>query len=1354
MRDPRDGAVAILMLVVLASMSPAFAAGTGGVMGKPEVQVVTSDADRTVLRIQFPVVTAPNDWRTVSEVTWPGLEAPVFDAEGQVTGMSPRYSRLLALRDGRLPTWRLLAAQWLREPDDPQAEPVVVTPPTIYRGVPLASVIVSPRAGGGVLSSVVVEVSHPDPGRDKALLDDRHARRAMQERVPASVVNPDVFRTERGLAAATAAVSATKDSFDDAFARTANWLRLEVPVDGMYHVTGADFEAAGVALVDVDPLKLRVFRGGGMVLPDNPEDEGWGWFPQDRLTEVAVLVRAGEQDGEWNLDDDVIFRGHAAATWRDRFDPSAARDEHEEHPFERHAIYWLTWEDVATASPFSGSPLRVDSSPAAPAGVEPTTAHLARYHGEENLAPVIGWLQDSWAWDSTVLSRFTRTFDLEGVLAGQPATFRMELAGIRGGMNFPPRLEVRGSFNNDQANGVEFDWLLTGQNNPDGEPTRFGGQTSALVPGSNRVVLDYQNYPQTQALIAFDSFDLEYLASLDKSDYALDLTAVFWADDIVEPATPVDVRFTGVGGEGHAVWDLTDPTTPVRLEGAAEGAAYTVGLQQDPGVARHLVLFDDSDLRSPSSRTLVSVDPLRQVVGTADYLVISPPEFMAAAERLAALRRRHLPGIDDPVALAVSTDDIYANFSGGQKDWRAIRQFLRWHFQAHGQRLRWACLLGDASIDHHNNFGHTPGVGLMDWVPADLVDSFPRVLYTNDPFGPFVTDDALVTLDAPPPGSVLGDAPDLGVGRLPANSASQAMALVERLERYVDTTPAGSWRNRVLLAADDQRYGGNDPAWSNDLHTIQAELLATEYVASSIEVSKLYMLEYPLVGGYKPDARRDLLAALNEGVTMFYYVGHGAAVTLADEHLFQIGDISGLNNGDRRFIFVAFSCDVGVYADPNTQCMAEEFLLAGQGGGIASIAASWVSTSNANDPLAAAFFEEYYPQQSVSEGASLGEALTLAKVQMWDLQFGTPPNTGYFRNARRYNLMGDPALRLPNPVGRLTFAEGASDSLLTGRLHQLAIDDPDGVLELGAATSYEVRVHEPTLERSFTNISGTVHYYRTVPNTVFRGNGTLDRQDVTVPFVAPRFLRAGEDAAFRFIVDDGSDLESIAVAQVPAAQVQASGEGDVSGPTINLAFAGNRVRVQPGDLLQASLADSNGINILATNPANSVLLEFDRSGIYNNVSADVVFEPGSYTRASLSTPVPLDLDLGDHIVVMTASDMFGNVGSDTLGFTLEALGIDAIYKTTVFPNPTTGPCRLICDVSGTMDLIWDIYTVSGRHIWRSPPHPADGPTIIEWDGRDTEGDSIANGVYLYVLRGTSPDSDHEIRETGQLVIMR
>jgi hypothetical protein len=249
-------------------------------------------------------------------------------------------------------------------------------------------------------------------------------------------------------------------------------------------------------------------------------------------------------------------------------------------------------------------------------------------------------------------------------------------------------------------------------------------------------------------------------------------------------------------------------------------------------------------------------------------------------------------------------------------------------------------------------------------------------------------------------------------------------------------------------------------------------------------------------------------------------------------------------------------------------------------------------------------------------------------------------------------------------------------------------------------------------------------------------------------------MRTGELGRLRLLVTSG-DEQRIAVLQAPVVQVPSGAGGDVSGPEIRLGFDSGGTRVRTGDQLTAVLVDTSGVNILASNPANSVLLEFDRSGIYNDVSEDVTFDPGSYTRATLNTNLPADLALGEHTVVMTASDMFGNVGSDTLSFVLEAASVASLRDATVFPNPTPGPCRLVVDVSGAMDLQWDIYTVSGRRVrsMRSQAASA-GPVILNWDGRDGEGDSIANGTYLYVLRGTPVGDRHEIRQTGQLVIMQ
>ena len=73
-----------------------------------------------------------------------------------------------------------------------------------------------------------------------------------------------------------------------------------------------------------------------------------------------------------------------------------------------------------------------------------------------------------------------------------------------------------------------------------------------------------------------------------------------------------------------------------------------------------------------------------------------------------------------------------------------------------------------------------------------------------------------------------------------------------------------------------------------------------------------------------------------------------------------------------------------------------------------------------------------------------------------------------------------------------------------------------------------------------------------------------------------------------------------------------------------------------------------------------------------------------------------------------------------------------------------------------MAVQWDIYTTAGNRLRTLREEFAEaGPRILEWDGRDQRGDEIANGTYLYVLRGTGASVDgREITKTGKLVIMR
>jgi hypothetical protein len=263
----------------------------------------------------------------------------------------------------------------------------------------------------------------------------------------------------------------------------------------------------------------------------------------------------------------------------------------------------------------------------------------------------------------------------------------------------------------------------------------------------------------------------------------------------------------------------------------------------------------------------------------------------------------------------------------------------------------------------------------------------------------------------------------------------------------------------------------------------------------------------------------------------------------------------------------------------------------------------------------------------------------------------------------------------------------------------------------------------------------------------------MESDDLRVPFKVPNQLRYGDEASVRLIID-GPDGEHTAEMSLPAVRASTGPVDDVLGPAINLSLP-NRFRVRPGDQLTAALTDTSGIAILGTSPGNSILLEFDNTGFMTEVTQSFNYDPNSYTTGSMAFALPSDITTGEHKVALHASDALGNVGSDTLSFTVAEYSLTGINDVTVFPNPTPGPCRLVFDLTDAMEITWEIYTLSGRRVWSTRDAFSDGPNLLEWDGLDDQGDEIANGTYLYVVRGNYGASDgRELRETGKLVLMR
>ncbi len=1363
----------VLLVVLLALGAPRARAefrpeGADGMMDLPAVEVLSGDVNSTVVALSFPVRTMPKSWAKAASdgIGWPRPWGELPNPDGTTTELPRVAEARLAVPAGCTLQYRVESVDWWVDPVTPVSDDalVYVHGPDTMRDVGLVGVTVQAfvqQVGGNraIVRRVVVAIDHPTSARQadwlaRAVDEPQLRSRAAREATPA-LVNPEVFTSLRAAAMMSAPNKARegRGNVPDWFSLSSHWLRLEIDGTGMYQLTGSEMTFMGAVISGIDPGKLRLFHGGGLPVDDDPTLADSLQVDRMGLHEVRIAVQDGG-DGEWNADDRIIFYGVGCDTWTDRFDPSAAPLDHVEHPYQSHAVYWLTWEGDADPTPFAGAPRRVEPV-AAPAhdGVTPVTEQWARYHGEESVASVPGVLADNWAWYPLITGTQSSPFLLQSVVPTTSARFVADVRGHRAELH-APTYRTRAWLNADQAHADTLVFLYTLQK--DSLRVRLIGESDALHSGTNTITISHDSYntPGNHYPLALDSFDVRYRQALDKRAISGALVYQHFADEVTAPGMPLNVAFTLPASEAATIWDVSMPDSAVALAGdivAGDPQTVTVGLTRDPTSAAHLVVFSDGNLHAVASGQAESPRALRVAVPPVDYVVVYNSRFRNAAEALADLRGRMLPGVVAPAAAAVSVQEIYDNFSGGQKDMLAIRNFLRWSYYAGGQRLRWACLLGDASVDWRNYLGHDPNSQIYDFITAPLVTRFPLIPDRSTLDHPWTSDETYGCFDLPQADREF-DIPDVAIGRIPVTSAAEASAAVNRIITYTETPDVGLWRNRAVFCADDlwQPSDGSGTG-SQAYHTDEAEDIALHDVPGSIDMQKVYLVDYPRVGGAKPAAKAELTRQLNRGTTIFYYVGHGAPNNLADEQVFVLADVANLTNGNKRFLFMAFSCDVGIYDDYASQSMGEEFVTSANGGAIASIAASWLSYPSYNDQLSEGIFADIYPTQRVDENTTLGESLRVGKAGLW-AQIGANLT---IRNARRYNLFGDPATHLPNPVDDLAFAPTSMDSLLTGRPHQVVLDLADQGLAASASATYDLNVEESGVDVLYYSGSTGDYYWRRAGNTAFHGTGAPANDPLIVPFLAPLQMRRGDLGRVRLVVNDGSS-EQVAEIAVPVVGASANSGGDVAGPQIQLAFGDGLVRVPTGSSLQAVISDTSGVNTLGSNPGNSVLLEFDGSGIYSDVSDQFAFDAGSYTRGRLQVALPSELGLGQHRVALLASDMFGNVGSDTLGFELVASVIPDIYDVSVFPNPTAGPCRLLCDVSEPMALRWDIYTVAG-HCIRTirADGSAAGPKILAWDGRDGEGDGIANGVYLYVLRGTAAaDAAHEIRKTGQLVIMR
>ncbi len=168
--------------------------------------------------------------------------------------------------------------------------------------------------------------------------------------------------------------------------------------------------------------------------------------------------------------------------------------------------------------------------------------------------------------------------------------------------------------------------------------------------------------------------------------------------------------------------------------------------------------------------------------------------------------------------------------------------------------------------------------------------------------------------------------------------------------------------------------------------------------------------------------------------------------------------------------------------------------------------------------------------------------------------------------------------------------------------------------------------------------------------------------------------------------------------------------------------------------------DENGINLTGTigHRIEAILNDdeskkIDLTQYYNSTA--------TYREGTLEYPLQ-NLADGTYKIRVKAWDTYNNPGYSEVNFTVKNntnLDFTEVYN---FPNPFKDATNFIFQHNSDSPITVNIkiYSVSGRLIKDLNRTNINTKNVnIEWDGLDSDGDALANGVYLYKVMIKSDD---------------
>lgn len=227
------------------------------------------------------------------------------------------------------------------------------------------------------------------------------------------------------------------------------------------------------------------------------------------------------------------------------------------------------------------------------------------------------------------------------------------------------------------------------------------------------------------------------------------------------------------------------------------------------------------------------------------------------------------------------------------------------------------------------------------------------------------------------------DYADVGVGRFSAATAEEMTHQVNKTLTYEQNAPSGAWVSNVILCAHEENAPGKYQGCKEDIRTFNYGLESPNFITAY---------------AYEGDDADDVNNALNAGVGVVNYRGHGSETAWSWRGGYDVGDIAGHTATDKIPVVFNICCLNGA-VDRSGDCLAESFMKADTGsvGNLSASRSSWTAENHVFDR------DLFY--NLFDDGITIAShTVDDAKAAIIDY------SSGGVDNANMYLWFGDPAL--------------------------------------------------------------------------------------------------------------------------------------------------------------------------------------------------------------------------------------------------------------------------------------------------------------------------------------------------------